>query len=44
MVSARIPKPIIDKVDAYAADRECTRSKAIALLVELGLTVKQKRT
>src|SRR5690242_2132906 len=38
MVSARIPRPIIDKVDAYAAAQDCTRSKAIAQLVELGLS------
>jgi hypothetical protein len=42
MVSARIPAATIGAIDEWARRNETTRSGAIALLVELGLSVKTK--
>jgi metal-responsive CopG/Arc/MetJ family transcriptional regulator len=38
MVSSRIPAPIVDAIDEWAAKNEATRSDAIRRLVELGLS------
>ncbi|NEU95332.1 ribbon-helix-helix protein, CopG family [Bradyrhizobium sp. UFLA 03-164] len=40
MVSSRIPAATVAAVDAWAAERETTRSDAIRQLVELGLTIR----
>ena len=37
LVSARLPRALIDQVDAWAARNEATRPEAIRDLVELGL-------
>src|SRR5882762_1274634 len=42
MVSARIPAATVGTIDEWARRNETTRSGAIALLVELGLSVKTK--
>jgi hypothetical protein len=42
MVSARIPAATVGAIDEWARRNETTRSGAIALLVELGLSVKTK--
>ncbi|MGC2158539.1 MAG: hypothetical protein WA662_19435 [Pseudolabrys sp.] len=42
MVSARIPAATVRAIDEWARRNETTRSGAIALLVELGLSVKTK--
>ncbi|UFX41725.1 ribbon-helix-helix domain-containing protein [Bradyrhizobium sp. 41S5] len=40
LVSSRIPADTVAEVDAWAAERETTRSDAIRQLVELGLTTR----
>jgi hypothetical protein len=37
LVTARIPQPIINQVESWAAAHETSRSEAIRRLVELGL-------
>jgi hypothetical protein len=36
-LSARVPKDVLDRVDRWAAANECTRSVAVAKLLEYGL-------
>jgi hypothetical protein len=43
MVSARVPTATVVAIDEWARRNETTRSGAIALLVELGLSVKTNR-
>jgi hypothetical protein len=40
LVSARLPQPLIDQVEAWSASNSVTRSEAIRRLVELGLNAK----
>jgi hypothetical protein len=40
-VSARLPRAMIDQVEAWAARNDATRSEAIRSLVELGLAASQ---
>jgi Ribbon-helix-helix protein, copG family len=42
LVSARLPQPLIDQLDAWASKNGATRSEAIRRLVELGLKAKPK--
>jgi hypothetical protein len=42
LVSARLPQPVIDQLDGWAAKNDTTRSEAIRRLVELGLKAKTK--
>jgi hypothetical protein len=44
LVSARLPRPLIDQVEQWSVPKRVTRSEAIRRLVELGLTVKTKAT
>jgi Arc/MetJ-type ribon-helix-helix transcriptional regulator len=41
LVSARLPRAMIDQVEAWAARNDATRSEAIRSLVELGLATSQ---
>jgi hypothetical protein len=43
IIAARMPAEVARAVDAWAHELEISRSEAVARLVELGLTVKQKR-
>ena len=40
-VAIRMPRTLIDQVDAWGAENEGTRSEAIRRLVELGLKAKK---
>jgi hypothetical protein len=42
LVSSRFPSPVVAAVEAWATEKQTTRSDAIRRLVELGLTIKTK--
>jgi len=42
LVSSRFPGPVVAAVEAWAGERQTTRSDAIRRLVELGLKAKNK--
>jgi hypothetical protein len=42
-LTARVPADIVRAIEGWAHERGLTRSEAVTRLVELGLTVKQKR-
>jgi hypothetical protein len=41
-LSARVPKDVLAAVDQWAAGNECTRSEAVAVLLEHGLAAMTK--
>ncbi len=43
LVSARLPQPLVDEIEQWAASKEASRSGAIRRLVEMGLTVKANK-
>jgi hypothetical protein len=42
-LSTRLPQEVLDRVDQWAADHDCTRSVAAAKLIELGLDARPRR-
>ena len=42
LVAARLPRNVVEQVDAWAVKNGHTRSGGVRALIELGLTVKQK--
>jgi hypothetical protein len=41
-LSTRVPQEVLDRIDQWAADNDCTRSVATAKLIEHGLNATQK--
>jgi hypothetical protein len=42
-LSTRVSKEVLDRVDQWATDNDCTRSVAAAKLIELGLDAGPRR-
>ena len=41
-MSARVPKEVLERIDQWAEDNNCTRSVAVAKLLEHGLDATAK--